>query len=234
MPCSHTQSIGSKSVESITRAGRSTIGEQVTFAELAQTPAPRIEDLALAMAGEVGEVDAAGARAELDRLGAALTAAPVDGAEALTTVLGEQEGFAGDREHYDHPDNSMLDVVLRRRLGLPILLSVVYIAAGERAGIAVDGVGLPGHFVVGVGPVLLDPFNGGVPVEADVPTAARRPWPATDIAMRMLNNLVGTYQRRGNLALALTVAELRLVLPASPDLRDTLEGELRALRARLN
>jgi regulator of sirC expression with transglutaminase-like and TPR domain len=209
----------------------------VTFAELAQTPDPRIEDLALAMAGELVDVDAAGARAELDRLGAALArtaAAPEDGARALTAVLGQREGFTGDRERYDHPDNSMLDAVLRRRTGLPILLSVVYIAAGARAGIQVDGVGLPGHFVVGVGPQLLDPFNGGVPIEVDLPAAALRPWSAHEIAMRMLNNLVGTYERRGNLALALRVAELRLVLPSDTDMRETLDAELLALRARLN
>jgi regulator of sirC expression with transglutaminase-like and TPR domain len=181
-----------------------------------------------------GAVAAAAPRAELDRLGAAVETAPASGPAALTTVLGTQEGFTGDRERYDHPDNSMLDVVLRKRSGLPILLSVVYIAAGARAGIEVDGIGLPGHFVVGVGGVLLDPFNRGVPIDADVPPPALRPWPATEIAIRMLNNLVGTYERRGNLALALRAAEMRLELPAEPAMRTTLDAELSALRARLN
>ena len=43
----------------------------------------------------------------------------------------------------------MLDLVLARRTGLPILLSVVYVEAARRAGIRLSGVGLPGHFVVG-------------------------------------------------------------------------------------
>ena len=59
----------------------------------------------------------------------------------------------------------MLDLVLTRRRGLPILLSVVYVEVARRAGIQIAGVGLPGHFVVGHfgtdPPVLLDPFAGG-------------------------------------------------------------------------
>ena len=66
---------------------------------------------------------------------------------------------------YDHPDNSMLDLVLTRRRGLPILLSVVYVEVARRAGIELAGVGLPGHFVVGhfgaEPAALLDPFAGG-------------------------------------------------------------------------
>ncbi len=55
--------------------------------------------------------------------------------------------------------------MLRRRRGLPILLSVVWIEVARRAGAPVYGVALPGHFVVGFGSgeeqVLVDPFDGG-------------------------------------------------------------------------
>ena len=50
----------------------------------------------------------------------------------------------------------------------------------------------------------------------------------------MLNNLVGSYVRRGDLGAALRAATMRLDLPASPSVRETLEAERRALRARLN
>jgi regulator of sirC expression with transglutaminase-like and TPR domain len=147
-------------------------------------------------------------------------------------------GFEGDRQHYDDPQNSMLDIVLERRRGLPILLSVVYIEAARRAGIALSGVGLPGHFVVGHfgadAPILLDPFNGGRPISAEAAGGALRPWLPDEIAMRMLNNLVSSYAKRGDLAHAIRAAQLRLLLPAPEALRDTLATELRTLQARLN
>jgi regulator of sirC expression with transglutaminase-like and TPR domain len=127
---------------------------------------------------------------------------------------------------------------LQRRRGLPILLSVVYIEAARRAGIALSGVGLPGHFVVGhfgAGtPVLLDPFDGGRAMSPEAPAGALRPWLPDEIAMRMLNNLVSSYTRRGDLSGAIRAAELRLLLPAPEALRDTLVTELRTLQARLN
>jgi hypothetical protein len=52
--------------------------------------------------------------------------------------------------------------------------------------------------------------------------------------MRMLNNLTAAYQRRGDLGGAICAAGLRLALPADGPLRDTLQAQLRALRAQLN
>jgi regulator of sirC expression with transglutaminase-like and TPR domain len=132
----------------------------------------------------------------------------------------------------------MLDVVLATRRGLPILLSVVYIEVARRAEIPLAGVGLPGHFVVGhfgvEPPLLLDPFDGGRIVNAAVAEDVLRPWRAHEIAMRMLNNLVGSYQRRANLTAAIRAARMRLSLPAEASLKTTLQAELRALEARLN
>src|SRR5829696_6863359 len=85
--------------------------------------------------------------------------------EALNRYLFEELGFVGNESDYYDPRNSMLHQVLARRTGIPITLSVVYIEVGRRAGLRVEGLGLPGHFVVraseGEGPgVLVDPFNG--------------------------------------------------------------------------
>jgi regulator of sirC expression with transglutaminase-like and TPR domain len=215
------------------------------FEELAAAPDATIDRLSLAMAAEFREVDVATAMASLDTLGADLsvaakrtTGSPEEVAAVCTEVLGATHGFEGDREHYDDPQNSMLDVVLERRRGLPILLSVVYIEAARRAGIGLSGVGLPGHFVVGhfgsKPPLLLDPFDGGGPIDSQFPVGAVRPWTAHEIAMRMLNNLVSSYQRRGDLTGALRAAELRLLLPAPEALRNTVATELRTLQARLN
>ncbi len=216
-----------------------------SFAELAAAPDAALDVLTLALAAEFRDVDAARAIARLDVLGAELAHAAerTDGdavgqAFACRQLLGVAQGFTGDRNNYDHPDNSMLDLVLTRRRGLPILLSVVYVEVARRAGVALAGVGLPGHFVVGHfgadPPVLLDPFAGGSTVELDVAPVPLRPWRAPEIAMRMLNNLVGTYQRRGDLSAAIRAGGMRLALPADPSLRDALQAELRAMQARLN
>ncbi len=218
---------------------------QPSFAALAAAPEPTLDAIALGLAAEFREVDAEAAMAELDSLGAQLTRAaratsgdPSALASACSQLLAVEHGFAGDREDYDDPENSMIDAVLTRRRGLPILLSVVYVEVARRAGIGLLGVGLPGHFVVGhfgtEPPLLLDPFSGGAPVTGDFPRALVRPWGAHETAMRMLNNLVGSYQRRGDLGAAIRAATMRMSLPAAGSEREVLRAELRAMQARLN
>src|SRR3954468_10506832 len=104
------------------------------FEDLAASAEVTLDRLALALAATFGPVDAARALATLDGLGAEV-ARTLDGAArtprtealALAQVLGTGDGYGGDTEQYDRPENSMLDRVLERRRGLPILLSVVYI-----------------------------------------------------------------------------------------------------------
>ena len=213
------------------------------FALLASVPDPPVEEMALAMAAELRETDREGALLELDRLGEQLAALAGGGGPeaevwACSELLGGRHGLVGDRDDYDHPDNSMLDLVLARRRGLPIALSVVYVAAARRAGIPLAGVGLPGHFVVAhfgsSPPLVLDPFGGGARVEVRAPSALVRPWTPHETALRMLNNLVAAYVRRSMLGDAIVAARLRLALPVPDDERARLEEELVALQARLN
>src|SRR5262249_18663494 len=88
--------------------------------------------------------------------------ARVDG---LCRYLFHDMGFRGNvREYYD-PRNSYLNQVLDQRTGIPITLSLVAMAVGQRSGLNVVGVGLPGHFVAkavaGGEEILFDPFHGG-------------------------------------------------------------------------
>jgi regulator of sirC expression with transglutaminase-like and TPR domain len=213
-----------------------------SFTALAARPDPFLDELALALAREFREVDADAALAELERLGAELApaagAGPAAEADALRELLAHRHGFVGERGEYDHPDNSMLDLVLERRRGLPILLSVVYVEVARRAGIALAGVGLAGHFVVGhfaqSPPLLLDPFRGGAMLAQRNAPPELQPWGAHETALRMLNNLVGSYQRRADLARTIRAAELRLTLPLAEPERAALTAELRSLRAVLN
>lgn len=213
------------------------------FLALAARPAPRIDELALSLAAEFRDVDDAAAITLLDELGEEVAAlrdtldGPHAGIAALREVLAVRHGFSGDVRRYDHPYNSMLDLVLERRRGLPILLSVLYVAVAQRAGVALCGVGLPGHYVVGdlssEPPVLIDPFRGGEPIVAESPRDVRA-WNAHETALRILNNLVGAFDRRADIARTIQAAELRLALPLERKRVEALRIELGAYRARLN
>ena len=215
------------------------------FEDLAPSADATLDLLALALAAAFRPVDAVRALATLDGLGAEVVSVldrsvrtPGTEALALSHVLGTVHGFAGDTEQYDRPENSMLDRVLERQRGLPILLSVVYIEVARRAEVPLAGVGLPGHYVVahfgGSEPLLLDPFNGGAEVRGDAPSALVRPWSPHETAMRMLNNLVPAFRRRGDFTRALRAAEMRLALPAAIDEHARVRAELVTLRAGLN
>ncbi|NIR42094.1 MAG: hypothetical protein GWN79_28705, partial [Actinobacteria bacterium] len=66
----------------------------------------------------------------------------------LSRHLFVSEGFAGDHADYHDPRNSFLDQVLARRIGMPITLCALLLEVGRRLDIALDGVGMPGHFLV--------------------------------------------------------------------------------------
>ena len=110
--------------------------------------------------------------ARIDELARALRArVPEDSSAAdliiaLNRFLFEEQGFAPNLEDYYDPRNSFLNDVLERRVGIPISLSVLYIEVGRRAGLPLQGVSFPGHFLVKCqleeGMVILDPYCGGI------------------------------------------------------------------------
>ena len=117
------------------------------------------------------EVHVARGLDELDRL--AERAAPCLASRSVAEQIARlnhhlfvHERFTGNRSDYEDPRNSFLDLVLERRLGIPITLSVVYVEVGRRLGLATSGVGFPGHFLAKVsteaGEVVVDPFYGCV------------------------------------------------------------------------
>ena len=127
-----------------------------------------IEDAAWALASVVapGE-DFDDLREQLDRWGATLARrllgrdTVIQRCNTMAAFLGSELGFRGNEDDYYAEENSLLPRVIENRRGNPITLSLVYIAVGRRAGLPVQGVGLPGHFVVRVGGVFVDPFHGG-------------------------------------------------------------------------
>ncbi len=180
-------------------------------------------------AGAHRDVDADHWCRELDRL-----ARGVDSLEGLVHRLFVEEGFTGDREGYYDPRNSLLPDVLSRRLGIPITLSVVCLEVGRRAGVALEGVGMPGHFLVR--PVgtrhHLDAFDGGRMLDladcealfrASTRAGPRTPFrpellattPTPAILARVLQNLREVYRRLRRNADLEWVLRMRLVLPGA-------------------
>ncbi len=131
---------------------------------------------------------------------------------AMHDVVFATAGFTGDAGEYDHPQNSFLDDVVRRRRGLPIALSLVVIEVAQRAGLKAWGLALPGHFLAGVFVdherfAVIDAFHGGKLLPLDevarrvgLPTSEMgellQPASPSVILLRMLTNLRGSYLRR--------------------------------------
>lgn len=142
-------------------------------------------------------------------------------------------GFSGNVHRYYDPANSFLDDVIRRRKGLPITLSVLGMEVGRRLGLRLEGVGMPGHFLLRNGPeVYVDPFDGGRLLDREGCAARFRalhgprarfraayldPVGPRAILARILNNLKSVYVGRSDVGALSWVFDLRMALPgASP------------------
>ena len=73
---------------------------------------------------------------------------PQSGVKALNEYLFDELGFTGNRDKAEDPRNGCLNEVLERRTGIPLTLSIVYMEVARRAGLQVDGINFPGHFLV--------------------------------------------------------------------------------------
>ncbi|MFJ4902290.1 tetratricopeptide repeat protein [Streptomyces sp. NPDC088727] len=211
------------------------------FAAEARAERPDLALLCLLLAAEADPaLDANGidaAQIELDRLAGLLPYGLRGGrawASALAELLGERYGFEGSSAEYQRLESSLLHEVLRRRRGLPILLSVVWIEVARRAGAPVYGLALPGHFVVGFGDpeerVLADPFAGGRPLSSQdaellvtsttgepLEPSALVPARPLETVLRILNNIRAWAAARPERSdVALWAVELSLLLPSHP------------------
>ncbi len=185
------------------------------------------------------------ATARLERLG--LRPSPQDQIDLLNTLLFDEEGFRGNDTSYEDPRNAYLTDVVARRTGLPISLSVIYMDVARRAGIPIEGVNFPGHFLVryragATAPdhrrdLVVDPFHGGAVLsERDLRDLLRRhagedatfdrqllaPATRRQVLARMAVNLKRLYVSMRSFPHARAATEFLLALdPVSPiELRD--------------
>ena len=181
-------------------------------------------------------VDPHAAAAELDRLAEAVLdeageqAPPHILAQAIDHELFTLAGFTGNSANFGEPANSFLDRVIRRRTGIPITLSLVYMEVASRVGLRCDGIGYPGHFIVRCGspeePIYVDPFQQGLRLDAEellanlrsarlggaTPESFLAALTRRQILQRMLNNLHVSFRERRDLPRWLTTVELLLLI----------------------
>jgi regulator of sirC expression with transglutaminase-like and TPR domain len=230
------------------------------FSRLAASPERDLASPALVIARlECPLLDPAPYLAQLDAMGAAarerlLASGCLQDArksesavDVLNAYLFEEEGFTGNRDRYEDPSNSFLNEVLDRRTGIPITLALVYMEVARRAGIHVEGINFPGHFLMRYPPhrnegstttdLILDPFHRGArltehdcrrlferhvgestPFDNELLAPATKPQMLT----RILLNLKRIYVRLHSFPQARSVTELLLAVdpPALTELRD--------------
>lgn len=149
----------------------------------------------------------------------------------LHDFLFDEKGFIGETSDYYNPVNSYVPVVLETKRGLPITLSLIYKCVGERLGLRVHGIGLPGHFLVAVefpdSAMLVDPFSGGrllsmnealsrvkdaLGPQAEWNDELLRPVSNLHWLTRMLQNLLHAFGADGRYADVAAVLEMEMIL----------------------
>ena len=182
---------------------------------------------------------------------------PAQIARSVAAFIHTELGFSGNAEAYYDPRNSFLNDVLERRRGIPISLSVIYLALGRRLGLPFEGVGMPGHFLVRlrhlVTPTILDPFDDGEILDDAACLARLRRLYGPSVRLspdmlaavksrmmvyRMLNNLKGIFLGQEDWVRAIRTMNLMLLTQpgASNEYRDRgtahmRSGDLRRARA---
>lgn len=194
-------------------------------------PDPFMANLALAEL-LLDEPDLEAVTLERDQLAEQVRAALRPGMPALlcirelNRVFFEEAGYRGAVDDYYDARNSLLPGVVERKRGIPLALANLYIAIGRSAGLPLDGVGFPGHFLIRYadddeeyfidpygGDTLYDPelrallmgtFGHEMPLEAEY----LRPQPPQRMLIRMLTNLKGDYLRVRDYPRALLVTTI--------------------------
>lgn len=166
---------------------------------------------------------------------------PLKVIQTLNQYLFETLGFAGNSLDYYDPDNSYLNQVLDRRLGIPITLALVYLEVARRINFPMEGIGMPGHFLIRPAveemTVYVDPFNRGeVLFAADCQEKLKQlygrnaPWrpeflapvTAKPFLARLLMNLKLIYLNQRHFQAAVPVMDQLLLLDPErlPEYRD--------------
>ncbi|MES2793364.1 MAG: tetratricopeptide repeat protein [Planctomycetota bacterium] len=135
----------------------------------------------------------------------------------LAECLSGKHGITGSRTAYLQADSSYLNRVIETSRGIPISLSVIYMAVANQAGLGLHGVAAPGHFMTRYeavdGPLFIDAFSDGDVLNLDQmllrvtlttgmseerALTVLEPASSRTIIIRMLNNLKNLYSQQEN------------------------------------
>ena len=199
----------------------------------ASVTCPPPAELATSLAWELGDLD-------VDRVERALTALVAATAAELEPTRRGPAAHARRRRHLRHAARRarsgelLIDRVLERGHGHPLVLAIVLAEIGRRAGLPVALVaGEHGHFVAHqrlTEALVLDPATGTL---RDANALGTLTWRCGhQVAAALLDVLQPRFERTGDLTRAVHVAKLRCTLP----FEDTQDAELRLkqLSSRLN
>ena len=208
-----------------------------------------LAEVALEIARDVEpDIDSESVRAWVDAR-AAEVRGPVAGADsevealaALGRCIHGEHGVTGGCAAFESADGSFLHKVIETKTGIPISLSILYLAVARRVGLDVQGVTAPRHFLVRYeaanGPVFIDAYHGGrvltqaeclkflsgmtgQPAELIAPSL--RPADSRSIVVRLLNNLKALFAKQGDWSRAWLMQHRLVVLqPARYDERRDL------------
>ncbi|HIE99250.1 MAG TPA: tetratricopeptide repeat protein [Planctomycetes bacterium] len=169
--------------------------------------------------------------------------------ELLIRYLTDELKLHGHYENYDSSNCSYLNRVLETGRGIPITLSVVYMAVANELGIPLAGVAAPSHFLTQLqtdsGVLYIDPFRRGHIMDetecvewlhelTELPSAELRPMlkPTSErkIIIRLLNNLKALFGGRDEWRSAWNVQK-RLALLSPGSYREKRDLAMLSLRA---
>lgn len=151
---------------------------------------------------------------------------------ALNRYLFTEQGFKGNTKNYYEVENSYLNCVMDRRVGIPISLSAVYLLIGQRLALSLFGIGMPGHFLVRYESdrykIFIDCFNGGALLTekncARFLTEAGYGFddkylqksPVRAILSRMIKNLSAIYSKSGDVGKTARLTKFIEILGGAP------------------
>jgi len=112
---------------------------------------------------------------KIDEIGKKIVRSMKDSSEIRPTQLIEKinhqlykiENFKGNQDDYYNPSNSLLNIVIKRKTGNPITLSILYIQLAHSVNFRLYPVNFPSHFMVKhvlddeENEIIIDPFNEG-------------------------------------------------------------------------
>ncbi|MBX7182769.1 MAG: transglutaminase-like domain-containing protein [Bacteroidia bacterium] len=145
--------------------------------------------------------------------------------KVLNHILFEIHGFGGNTTNYHSPTNSYINNVLETKKGNPLSLSIIYCIIAQSLDIPIFGVNLPEHFIVCYQDLkheiptslinsnriyfYINPFSkGSIFGQNDIDTFLKQinrtpekqfyePCSNLDIMIRLLNNLILSYEKLG-------------------------------------